>query len=170
MKPRPLTGAAERNETVSQRADRNFGEVVQELRVAQTGVQILFAFLLSLPFLSAFPTGDRTFAAVLTAALLSAAGAALCFIAPVAFHRLHFRKGRKEGVVWVTHWMALAGLVLLVAAMTLAVWLVIGALWSTAAATSVAAAMVAAIVVLWVIVPRALLAGGQADEEAEQEV
>lgn len=154
MNPLPPTTAAERNETPSQRADRNFAEVVQELRVAQTGVQILFAFLLSLPFLSAFPVDQRASAGVLTAALLSAAGAAVCFIAPVAYHRMHFRTGHKEVVVWVAHWMAIAGLALLATAMTLAVWLVIDALWSRTVATLVAVLMVVGIVLAWAVLPR----------------
>jgi hypothetical protein len=168
MQPLPPTTADERDETPSQRADRNFAEVVQELRVAQTGVQILFAFLLSLPFLSAFPADRPSSAGVLTAALLSAAGAAVCFIAPVAFHRLHFRQGRKEGVVWVAHWMALAGLLLLVTAMTLAVWLVIDTLWSARAAGIVAVLMAGGIVTTWVVIPRLVV--GQAKPPAPEDL
>lgn len=154
----PDRGATvERTETAAERADRNFAEVVQELRVAQTGVQVLFAFLLSFPFLADFPDDDRTFSVVYTTALLSAAGAAITFIAPVAFHRLHFRKGRKEGVVWLTHSMSLLGLALLVTAMALAVWLVMRFLWSAAAGHVVVIAMVAAVLVLWILVPRLLL-------------
>jgi hypothetical protein len=149
--------APERTETPAERADRNFAEVVQELRVAQTGVQVLFAFLLSLPFLADFPADDSLFATVYTGALLSAAGAALVFIAPVAFHRLHFRQGRKEGVVWLTHRMSLLGLTLLVTAMAAAVWLVIRFLWSPGAGLVVVVVMVVAVVLLWVMVPRMLL-------------
>lgn len=58
------SGTVERGETAAERADRNFAEVVQELRVAQTGVQVLFAFLLSFPFLAGFPDGDRSFSVV----------------------------------------------------------------------------------------------------------
>jgi hypothetical protein len=155
--------ASERAETAAERADRNFAEVVQELRVAQTGVQVLFAFLLSLPFLADFPADDRVFATVYTGALLSAAGAALVFIAPVAFHRLHFRQGRKEGVVWLTHRMSLLGLALLVAAMAAAVWLVIRFLWSPAAGNTVVVVLVVGVLLLWIIVPRLLLRRGDAD-------
>lgn len=150
----------ERTETPAERADRNFSEVVQELRVAQTGVQVLFAFLLSFPFLADFPADDRTFATVYTAALLSAAAAAITFIAPVAFHRLHFRQGRKEGVVWLTHGMSLLGLVLLVTAMALAVWLVIRFLWSPATGSVVVGAMIGVVLLLWVLVPRLMLRRG----------
>ena len=98
---------AERDETPSERADRNFAELVQELRVAQTGVQILFAFLLTLAFYSSFPHDDETFAYVLTAALVAAACSALCFMAPVAAHRITFRLGGKEQLVWVTSFRGL---------------------------------------------------------------
>lgn len=148
---------AERTETPAERADRNFSEVVQELRVAQTGVQVLFAFLLSLPFLADFPSKDRTFASVYTTALLSAAAAAITFIAPVAFHRLHFRKGRKEAVVWLTHGMSLLGLAFLVAAMALAVWLVLRFLWSPATGFVVVAAMISVVLMLWILMPRLML-------------
>ncbi len=150
---RRRTSEEDRDETPSERADRNFGEVVQELRVAQTGVQILFAFLLSLSFLSEFPDDDPVFDWVLAAALLTSAGAAVCFIAPVASHRLQFRRGRKETIVWIAHWMSIAGLALLIVAMTLAVWLVIAHLWTATAATLVALGMVAFVAVTWIVVP-----------------
>lgn len=146
-----------RGETAAERADRNFAEAVQELRVAQTGVQVLFAFLLSLPFLSDFPDDDRTFSTVYTGALLSAAAAAITFIAPVAFHRLHFRQGRKEGVVWLTHRMSLLGLALLVTSMALAIWLVMRHLWSPSVGLVVVFALALAVLLLWILVPRLIL-------------
>ena len=65
------TSVSDRDETPSERADRNFGELVQELRVAQTGVQILFAFLLTLAFYASFPKDDPGFAYPLAGALLA---------------------------------------------------------------------------------------------------
>lgn len=150
-----------RSETPDERADRNFAEVVQELRVAQTGVQVLFAFLLSLPFLTDFPTNDAVFVGVYTAALLCAAASALTFIAPVAFHRLHFRQGRKEGVVWLTHRTSLLGLFLLVSAMTLAIWLVMEFLWSAGVANLVSACTLTFVLLLWVLVPQLVLSRSQ---------
>jgi hypothetical protein len=146
----------DREETPAERADRNFAEAVQELRVAQAGVQILFAFLLSLPFLPSFPD-SRVFAVMLTVALLGAAGAVLCFLAPVAGHRLFFRQGLKEQVVWLTHRMALAGLVLLAVSMTSAAWLVIARVWSQPVASAVAVGMVLAVLGLWVVLPSRLV-------------
>ena len=151
------TSQRDRDESPSERADRNYSELVQELRVAQTGVQILFAFLLSLTFLEAFPRGDPTHAAVLTAALLTSASSALCFMAPVALHRLRFRQGVKEQLVWVTHAMTSVGLVLLLLAMDLSLWLVLAVLWSWHTATAVALALPIVVLLLWVVLPSHLL-------------
>ena len=140
-----------------ERADRNYGEAVQELRVAQTGVQVLFAFLLSLPFLADFPTEDDVVFGVYTAALLCSAGAAVVFIAPVAYHRLHFRQGLKEQMLWLTNRMALAGLVLLLAAMALAMWIVIDALWTRPVAVAVVVGVVVVALTVWVVIPRRAL-------------
>lgn len=156
MSARSRSGSgSERDETPAERADRNFAELVQELRVAQTGVQILFAFLLSLPFLTDFPhTPD--YEGVLTGALLASAGATICFIAPVAFHRTLFRRGMKVEIVNVTHRLAAIGLGLLALAIALASWLVLATLWTNGVATAVVVAMLVVIVVLWVILPRAV--------------
>jgi Family of unknown function (DUF6328) len=148
---------SDRDETRSERADRNFSEAVQELRVAQAGVQILFAFLLTLPFLREFPDA-RAFSVALTLALFTAAGAVLCFTAPVVAHRLYFRRGLKEEVVWWTHWMSLAGLTLLALSMTCAAWLVVARLWSTTSASVVAVAMLLVVTVVWVVLPWRLMA------------
>jgi hypothetical protein len=161
------TSQHERDETPSQRADRNFGEIVQELRVAQTGVQILFAFLLSLSFLDTFPRDDQTFDAVLTAALVGSVGAALCFMAPVVAHRLHFRTGRKERLVWVGHWMVLHGALLLVLAMDLSLWLVLAAVWSKTVATGTAVALPVVAGLLWIGLPWLLIERAERAEDPE---
>ncbi len=148
------TSESERHETPSQRADRNFVELVQELRVAQTGVQILFGFLLAVGFTATFPLENHASVVVLTIAVLLSFGAAVCFMAPVVYHRTHFRQGRKEEVVWVGQWMSLAGTAQLAVAMTLAIWLVVAQLWSRSAATVIAVALVLLVVVLWFVLPR----------------
>lgn len=153
-----------RHETRAERADRNFGELVQELRVAQTGVQILFAFLLSLAFLTDFPH-TPAYERVLTGALLTAAGATICFVAPVAFHRTLFGRGMKEEVVALTHRLAAIGLGLLALSMALASWLVLATLWSEHSATAVVAGMLVVIAIVWVAVP--LLVVRRAEHSAE---
>src|SRR3954471_14600096 len=79
-----------RHETAAQRADRNFNELLQELRVAQTGVQILFAFLLSLPFTQRFGQLTAEERVVYLITLLATALATACLIAPVSHHRVLF--------------------------------------------------------------------------------
>jgi len=146
------TSENERDESESERADRNFIEMVQEVRVAQGGVQILFGFLLALGFTAAFPVEKEHFVWVLTAALLLSGGAALAFLAPVAFHRSEFRKGRKEALVWVTHWFAITGLVLLIISMLLSVWLVLAYLWTEATASFVTGGLGVLILAVWLAV------------------
>ena len=147
------TSEHERDESPSERADRNFVELVQELRVAQTGVQILFGFLLAVSFTDAFQAEQTVDSVVLTVALLSAMLAALCFMAPVVAHRMHFRQGAKERLVWITHRLVVAGMVAFAATMELGLWLVLARVWSDTTASVVCLAMVPVIVAVWVVWP-----------------
>ena len=99
-----------RDESRATRLDRNFGELLQELRVAQTGVQILFAFLLSIAFQQRFNTLDDLQTGLYLATLVGAAVAAILLIAPVAAHRVLFRRHRKDEVVALTARLAAFGL------------------------------------------------------------
>lgn len=139
-------------ETESQRWQRNFNELLQELRVAQTGVQILFAFLLILAFTPGFDP-DRFARAVYLVALLSTAVATGLLIAPVAFHRLMFRRSRKPELVVYAHRMAFSGLMLVIVSMGSAVLLATDALLDRAAAITVSAVVGAAFLLLWVVLP-----------------
>nr|MDT0662410.1 DUF6328 family protein [Micromonospora sp. DSM 115978] len=111
-------------ETEKQRWQRNFADLLQELRVAQTGVQILFAFLLTLPFSSGFPETTAFQRDVYVVALLAAAGATALIISPVAFHRALFRRGRKPELVRFAHRMATGGLAFMLIAMVSSVLLI----------------------------------------------
>ena len=112
------------HETERQRWQRNFADLLQELRVAQTGVQILFAFLLTLPFSNGFTRTSGFQKDVYIVALLSSAAAAALIISPVAFHRALFRQGRKPELVRYSHAMATGGLACMLVAMVSAVLLV----------------------------------------------
>ena len=114
-----------RNESQAQRLDRNYSELLQELRVAQTGVQILFAFLLSIAFQQRFDDITAFQRTVYVVTLLCAAISALLLIAPVAAHRVLFRRHRKDELVSFTGHVALGGLIFLLAAMLGAVLFVI---------------------------------------------
>src|SRR3954467_9353285 len=98
------------NESEKARWDRNFADLLQELRVAQTGVQILFAFLLTLPFSNGFPKTTSFQKDLYIVALLAAGAATAMIIGPVAFHRALFRQGRKPELVRYAHRMATGGL------------------------------------------------------------
>ena len=113
-----------KNETDKHRWDRNFADLLQELRVTQTGVQVLFAFLLTIPFSNGFPRTTAFQKDVYMVALLSAAAAAAMIIAPVAFHRALFRQGRKPELVRNAHQMATGGLAFLLVSMVSSVLLV----------------------------------------------
>lgn len=119
-----------RGESEIQRIDRNFLELLQELRVAQTGVQILFAFLLGLAFTARFRELDGVQQAVYVGTLVLSACAAALLIAPVMYHRLVFRRRLKPHLVAVTHRYAMVGLTMmllsLVGSVQLAASLVVG--------------------------------------------
>jgi hypothetical protein len=103
----PLTG---RNETELERCDRNLTELMQEVRVVQTGVQVLFAFLLTAPLAPRFPELSEFQKLTYFATLLAAGAAAVLLIAPTAYHRILFRLGDKEHLVNVANRFTLAGL------------------------------------------------------------
>jgi Family of unknown function (DUF6328) len=106
-----------RNETPLQRSDRNLVELLQEVRVVQTGVQVLFAFLLTAPLSSRFPELNATQRAEYFISLLASGGAAVLLVAPTAYHRILFRCGDKEGIVTVANRFTLAGLAFVAIAM-----------------------------------------------------
>jgi hypothetical protein len=141
-----------RDETELQSVDRHFNELLQELRVAQTGVQILFAFLLGLAFTPRFPdlSGGQQ-AIYLVTLVLSAVSAAL-LIGPVGYHRTVFRQRLRPQLVTTGHRYAVAGLVLLLLALVGAVHLaasfVLGA-W----ASLLAAALAGLFATLWFVIP-----------------
>ncbi|MGY4912410.1 DUF6328 family protein [Micromonospora aurantiaca (nom. illeg.)] len=111
-------------ESEKQRWQRNFADLLQELRVAQTGVQILFAFLLTLPFSAGFDRTTEFQRDIYIVALLSAAAATAMIISPVAFHRALFRQGRKPELVRFAHRMATGGLFFMLIAMVSSVLLI----------------------------------------------
>src|SRR4051812_39371530 len=108
--PSPGYDPAGRDETQLERCDRNLVELLQEVRVVQTGVQVLFAFLLTAPLAARFPSLTPFQRADYFVTLLSAGGAAILLIAPTAYHRVLFRCGDKEHLVIVANRFTIAGL------------------------------------------------------------
>jgi amino acid permease len=156
-----------KHETEKQRWDRNFADLLQELRVAQTGVQILFAFLLTLPFSNGFgQTTDFQRDAYLVA-LISAAFATAMIISPVAFHRALFRQGRKPELVRYSHRMATGGLAFMLVSMVSSVLLITDYLlniWAAVIFTGITAVF---FLTFWAAIPFARR--NWMDEEEDQE-
>jgi hypothetical protein len=117
--------ADEGNGTESKdRHDRELIELLNELRVALPGVQVLFAFLLTVPFSQRFVDLTSTQRNVYYIAVLCAATATAFLIAPSAFHRIQFREGDKEWLVKVSNWLAVVGLFFLACAVCFVVYLI----------------------------------------------
>jgi hypothetical protein len=109
---------AERSETETQRLDRNWAGLLQELRVVQTGVQLLTGFLLMLPFQQRFDGLNVTMRAVYLATVACSVSSTVILVAPVGMHRLLFRRHELLPLVSTAHRLAYAGLVLLGLALT----------------------------------------------------
>ena len=103
----------DRDETEAQRLDRNWSSLLQELRVAQTGVQLLTGFLLILPFQQRFTQLDGVMRMVYLTTVGCSIGATVLLVAPVSMHRLLFRRHRLNTVVSAAHNYAVVGMVLL---------------------------------------------------------
>jgi len=99
-----------RDETRAQRDDRNLAELLQELRISGLGVQVLFGFLLSLPFTVRFARLSQAQKDLYLASLVLCAVATALLLGPVAYHRLVFRRGQKEPLVNVASMLATFGL------------------------------------------------------------
>ncbi|GAB5894472.1 DUF6328 family protein [Mycolicibacterium mageritense] len=104
---------AARHETEAERLDRNWGSLLQELRVVQTGVQLLTGLLLTLPFQQRFDILDETMRDVYLVTVSCSAVATALLVAPVAMHRILFRRHRLNLLVSAAHRCAYAGLLLL---------------------------------------------------------
>jgi hypothetical protein len=142
-----------RNETPLQRCDRNLVEMLQEVRVVQTGVQVLFAFLLMAPLSARFPQLSEGQRAEYFVTLLASGAAAVLLMAPTAHHRILFRCGDKEHLVMVANRYTLVGLACVGLAMLGALLFVTGMLFSggVALATSTCAALL--VTWCWAIAP-----------------
>src|ERR1700761_2279261 len=116
----------ERDETQAERDDRNLIELLQELRGAGLGVQVLFGFLLSLPFTSQFKQLDGSDRDLYLACLILAAVSTALLLGPVAYHRLVFRQGEKERLVKAANVMAILGLITVGLSISASVLLVAG--------------------------------------------
>ena len=158
-----------RGESQAQRLDRNLMELLQELRVAQTGVQILFAFLLTLPFSARFDQVTPFQRDVYVATLLCAAASTALIIAPVSIHRFLFRARKKKLIVTSGNVLAHGGLVFLALAVIGSVLLILDEVIGGTTARVMAAVAGAWFVAFWYVLPLALRASSATDDAPDDE-
>ena len=141
------------DETERERVNRELIELLNEVRVALPGVQVLFAFLLILPFQQGFSKTSEFDRGIYTIALLFSAVAAGLFIAPSAYHRLNFRRDIKEEMLFDSNKLIIAGLVCTAIGIACSVYLVVDVVQGAAAAAVATAAAVLVYGVLWLALP-----------------
>src|SRR3954454_8686060 len=151
--PAPASLVPHRNETDAERLDRNLVELLQEVRVVQTGVQVLFAFLLTVPFSARFDAITSFQRGAYFAALVGSAAASVLLIAPTAVHRVLFRLGQKQYMVDVSNRLALGGLVATAVAMIAVMLLVSDVMFGTGVALGITIVTAAAFVAVWAALP-----------------
>jgi hypothetical protein len=150
MGKHPLTG---RDETEHERIDRNLQEFLGELRVALPGVQVLFAFLLVVPFNQRFTDITSFQKTVYFVTLLLTAASSVCLIAPTAQHRVEFRQQHKEQILLMANRLAIVGLGFLAIAMTGAIMLITDVLYGSTVTAVVSVAVGITFALLWYVVP-----------------
>ncbi|MGK5727989.1 DUF6328 family protein [Streptomyces sp. URMC 124] len=155
--PGAAAGPGGRDETPEERADRRWGELLQEVRVTQTGVQILFGFLLTVVFTPRFATlGDTDRAIYVTTVVLGAATTG-ALVGPVSLHRIvSGRRIKPETVIWAAR-LTMAGIVLLLCTVTSALTLILRLALHNSAVPWLVAGIVVWLVLCWFGLPGWLL-------------
>lgn len=147
----------DRHETVTERMDRNWSELLQELRVTQTGTQILTGFLLTVPFQQRFEVLDPTQRATYLVLVILAMLATALLVAPVALHRRLFRKHLKAVVVRQGDLLARAGLLVLAFVLAGCTFLLFDVVLNRGAAVAAGLFVGVVLLALWVVLPRVLV-------------
>jgi hypothetical protein len=142
-----------RDESESERLDRNLSELLQELRVALPGVQVLFAFLLAVPFQQNFTKINSFEKDVYFFTLLCTAVSAILFIAPSSYHRVTFRLQQKRELIRLANRFTIAGLTFLAMAMTGAIVLITDVLFGGIVTVVTGVGTVVAFASLWYVLP-----------------
>ena len=154
-RPQEANGADRPGETEAERADRNLIELLQELRVAGLGVQVLFGFLLSLPFTNRFVKLTHPQRELYVASVLLAAISTALLLGPVAYHRLVFRQRQKERLVNDANVMAITGLAAVGLAIAASVLLVVSYVDKGAPVVIITIVVVCLFTGLWFVLPLA---------------
>ncbi|MFI5694952.1 DUF6328 family protein [Kribbella sp. NPDC051586] len=141
------------DEDPGERLDRQWNELLQELRLAQTGTQILFAFLLSIAFQNRFQDADGFTHAVYTVTLIASALAVGLFLAPVSFHRIVYRRKLRDRMLPIAGRMAVGGMIFLILAIAGGILIAVDVVLPRPAAIIIVAAVLLWFTVLWYAVP-----------------
>ncbi len=141
------------SERLVERNNRNLSDLLQELRVAGLGVQVLFGFLLALPFTVRFTKLDGAQQDLYKATLLCTALSTALLISPVAYHRWVFRRHQKGRLLKMANVLALLGLASVALAISLAIWLIMSFIGASWIVTVLSAATSATYVLLWFVLP-----------------
>ena len=140
-------------DALAQRNNRNLSDLLQELRVAGLGVQVLFGFLLAIPFTVRFTKLNATQQDLYQATLLTTALSTALLISPVAYHRWVFRRHQKGRLLRMANVLALLGLASVAVAISLAIWLIMSFIGASWIVTLLSAATSASFAVLWFALP-----------------
>jgi Kef-type K+ transport system membrane component KefB len=140
-------------ESGEERRNRELIELLNELRVALPGVQVLFAFLLAVPFANGFPKLGELDRHVFFVAFIATALSTVCLIAPSSYHRVRWRDHDKERMLVVSNWLTIAGLALLAVAITAVVFVITDFLFHRAWAAAFTAIVAVAFLLLWFGLP-----------------
>ena len=140
-------------ETHEERVNRELIELLNELRVALPGVQVLFAFLLAVPFSQRFAEVTDLQKDAYMVALLSTLAGSVFLIAPTAYHRIRFRDRDKEALLMISNAFAIVGVVCLAIGMTAVVFLVTDLLFKAATTALVTAGTAALFATVWFVLP-----------------
>lgn len=153
-------------ETEKERTDRQLLELLNEVRVALPGAQVLLGFLLTVPFATRFDQVDRSGRVALFACLLSTTAGIVLLMPPAVYHRLRWKRGGKRDVIRIAHRLFLIGTALLAAGVAASVFLVGDVLFGPATAAIAAAAVGVCVLATWYVLP--LERGHRADIRREE--
>jgi uncharacterized protein DUF6328 len=140
-------------ESKAERLDRELKELTDELRVVLPGVQVLFAFLLTVPFTSRWDEVNDTQRDAYFASFLCATASSVCLIAPSVMHRIQWRRRDKERLLRAGNLLALVGATFLGLSMTGVVFLITDVLFDETSAALIAGAGAGVVIALWYCVP-----------------
>jgi hypothetical protein len=143
-------------ETTDAKEDRQLIELLNELRVALPGVQMLFGFMLAVPFTQPFASLTDRQQLLFYVAFLATAAASICFITPASFHRITWQRGVKGRMLRIASGLTIAGTVFLGAAIGCVVGFLTSYLYDSLVASILTAVVLGAISVLWYSIPLAL--------------